>query len=120
MKRISIAFLIVISSAATCLAQASGNVSYSQSGGNAKAEQNERNKRALPQTDLPPTSTSMFVEASVLMNVKADEYVAIFGLSQECATVPECNQAMDGTVNTFSANLKRLGINSDDLFVDFA
>ncbi|HKP84460.1 MAG TPA: SIMPL domain-containing protein [Blastocatellia bacterium] len=120
MKRISITLLAVIASAATCFAQASGNVSYSQTGGNAKAEQNERNKRVLSQVELPPTGTSMFVEASVLMNVKADEYVAVFGLSQECVTVPECNQAMDATVNAFSGNLKQLGVGGDDIFVDFA
>ena len=38
---------------------------------------------------------TMFLEASVLMNVKADEYVAVFGVLQEGATVVECNQKMD-------------------------
>ncbi len=120
MKRILILLMTIIACASVSFAQASGNVGYSQSGGNAKAEQNERTKRLLPQTELPPTQTSMFVEASVLMNVKADEFVAVFGLSQECATVPECNQKMDATVNEFTSALKRLGINGDDLYVDFA
>ena len=112
--------LVIFASAVACFAQASGNVGYSQSGGNAKAEQNERNKRALAQTEVPPTANSMFIEASVLMNVKADEFVAAFAVSQECATIPECNQKMDTTVNAYSSELKQLGINSDDVFVDFA
>jgi hypothetical protein len=103
-----------------CPAQASGNIGYSQSGGNARAEQNERNKRVLAKEDAPPTATSMFVEASVLMNIKADEHVAVFGLAQECATVAECNQKMDLTLNQFNGDLKRLGIASGAVFVDFA
>jgi uncharacterized protein YggE len=99
------------------LGQASGNISYSQGGGNAKAEQNERNKRAY---DVPQTATAMFIDASILMNVKADEFVAIFGINKECATVPECNQKMDATVSEFSADLKQLGIRDSDLYVDFA
>src|SRR6185369_8907650 len=59
-------------------------------------------------------------DASVLMNVKADEYVAVFGVLQEGATVAECNQKMDATVADFSADLKQLGISGDDVFVDFA
>ncbi len=120
MKKIASVLLVIFASAVACFAQASGNVGYSQSGGNAKAEQNERNKRALAQTDVPPTANSVFIEASVLMNVKADEFVAVFGISQECATIAECNQKMDTTVNAYSSELKQLGINSDDVFVDFA
>lgn len=112
--------LILIADAGVCFAQASGNIGYSQSGGNAKARQNERGKRAQAQTEVPPTATSMFIEASVLMNVKADEFVAVFGLSQEGSTVAECRQTMDATINQFSGELKQLGIGNEDFFVDFA
>jgi len=120
MEKIAGVLLVIFASAVVCFAQASGNVGYSQSGGNAKAEQNERNKRALAQTEVPPTANSMFIEASVLMNVKADEFVATFAVSQECTTIAECNQKTDTTVNAYSAELKQLGINNDDVFVDFA
>ena len=120
MKRVLLIFLALTGSAVTAYGQASGNVAYSQSGGNARAEQNERSKRALTQVEMPPSATTMFVEASVLMNVKADEYVAIFGVNQECATVPECNQQMDATVAGFGGELQRLGIGKEDVFVDFA
>jgi uncharacterized protein YggE len=103
-----------------CFAQASGNVGYSQSGGNTRAKLNERSKRGLQPGEMPPSATSMFLDASVLMNVKADEYVAVFGVLQEGATVAECNQKMDATVNEFAAELKQLGIGGDDVFVDFA
>jgi uncharacterized protein YggE len=120
MKRSLILCLIIVASAAPCFAQASGNVGYSQAGGNAKADQNEKNKRTLAKEDAPPSATSMFIDASVLMNVKADEYVALFGVAQECNTVAECNQKMDATINEFSTELKRLGIGGDDIYVDFA
>ena len=120
MKRVLLILLVMTGGAVTGYGQASGNVAYSQSGGNAHAEQNERNKRALTPVEMPPSATTMFVEASVLMNVKADEYVAIFGVNQECVTVPECNQQMDATVAGFSGELQRLGIGKDDVYVDFA
>lgn len=120
MKRALSLFSFVAVCAAACFAQASGNVGYSQSGGSARAEQNERNKRTPVQAEAPPTGTAMFVEASVLMNVKADEHVAVFGVAQECATVAECNQKMDATVGGFSGELKQLGVGGEDIFVDFA
>ena len=120
MKRAMILFLLMVSAAGAAFAQASGNVGYSQAGGNAKAEQNERNKRALPKDDQPPSASTMFVEANVLMNLKADEYVAVFGLAQECTTVPECNQKMDATVAEFTGALKRLGVAERETYVDFA
>ena len=103
-----------------CRGQFGGNVSYGQAGGRARAEQNERVKRTLTENDLPPTNSSSFVEASVLMNVKADSYVAVFGIVQEAETVEECNRAMDATVKAFSDGLKAMGVGGGgDLFVDF-
>lgn len=120
MKRVFILLLIIISCAATGLAQASGNVGYAQNGGSSRAEQNERSKRVQSKEEMPPDASSFFIEASVLMNVKADEHVAVFGLAQECVTVPECHQKMDATIEAFSAELKKLGISTNDFFVDFA
>src|SRR5262249_19849299 len=80
---------------------------------------NERNKRAVAQGDQPATTTGMFVEASVMMNVKADEYVAVFGIAQECTAAPECNQKMDGTISEFTGNLQQMGVGANDIFVDF-
>ena len=100
--------------------QVSGNVGFAQQGaGNkARAEQAERNKRTLTPQELPPSNTGMFVEANVLMNVKADEYVAVFGLSQEGATVEESNQKMDAAIRAFKEAVAPLGIRESDMFVD--
>jgi uncharacterized protein YggE len=123
MKRLLplIPLLLLLALPAECPAQASGNVGYSQSGqGRARAEAMERGKRSIQKDDQPPSATAMFVEASVLMNVKADEFVAVFGLLQECATVAECNQKMDATVAGFKTGLKGLGVGDADVYVDFA
>jgi len=102
-----------------CLGQVGGNISYAQNVGRNRLGQPERTKRTLSLDELPPTSTSMFVEANVLMNVKAEEYVAVFAISQEGSTVAECGRKMDAVIQTFSDALKALGIKSSDLFVDF-
>jgi uncharacterized protein YggE len=120
MSRVVTLFLLLSAAAITCRAQASGNVGYGQGGGSARAEQNERAKRLPVPGEAPPNATSMFVEASVMMNVKADEYVAVFGVSQECATVAECNQKMDATVGALTSSFKALGVAANDTYVDFA
>lgn len=119
MKRIVSLLALMTISPGVCFAQASGNIGYSQAGGNAKAEQDERSKRAITREEMPPTGTSMFVEANVLMNVKADDYVAVFGVTQEGSTITECGQKMDSTIRQFSDALKPLGIGRNDFFVDF-
>ena len=100
-------------------AETSGNIGYEQTGGKARAEQAERSQRVLTAQDLPPTDGSMFVDADVLMNVKADEFVAVFGISEEGASVQEANEKMDAAVNQFIEALKALHVRESDIFVDF-
>lgn len=120
MKRASFAFLaILIAGPGLCRGQVGGNVTYAQVGGKAGAEQSERNKRVLTKHELPPTGTSTFVEAGVLMNVKADEYVAIFGIAQEGESVDECSRKMETTIKEFSGELDAMKVAGEDLFVDF-
>ncbi len=120
MKRMAILSAFLLIAANHCWAQASGNISYSSSGGSARAKANERSKRALVPAEAPPSATTMFIEANVLMNVKADEYVVVFGIAHEGATLVECSQKMDTTITDFSAELRKLSISSADVFVDFA
>jgi uncharacterized protein YggE len=97
-----------------------GSASYSPNRGRSRAEQNEKAKHVPDKSELPPTDEAMDVDASVLMNVKADRYVAVFGVVQDGTTVVECNEKMDATAAEFLAALKGLGIGGDDVFVDFA
>lgn len=70
---------------------------------------------ADPKDSVP----SSYIEANVLMNIKADEYLAVFGVAQEGATLPEGRQKIDAQIKQFLAALAGLGIAKDDLFVDF-
>jgi uncharacterized protein YggE len=124
MARVLVVLLFVVAGPSLCFAQMSGNVAFRDAGygqlvGRASAVQRERAKRVMTKEELPPTGNSMFIEASVLMNVKADEYVAVFAVAQEGETVVECNQKMDATVAEFTAALKQLGIGPEDIYVDF-
>jgi uncharacterized protein YggE len=120
MRKTLTALLLVAASYAGANAQASGNIGYSQGGGSSRAEQQERAKRVLGERDVPPTGTSMFVEASVLMNVAADDHVAVFAVAQECVALPECNQKMNATTGQFTAELRQLGVRPEEVFIDFA
>jgi uncharacterized protein YggE len=102
-------------------AQTSGNIGFGQTGtaGKAKAVQAERSRHVISEQDLPPSNTSMFVESNVLMNVKADEYVAVFGITREGATVQSTIERMDAAVNEFTAALKALKISENDIYADF-
>lgn len=114
-----IVLVLAASWSGLCRAQVSGNVSYRDASGKSKAAQNEQSKRVLTKYDLPPSGTSMFIEANVLINVKADEYVAVFSMSQEGETPAMCSQKMDGTILELMAALRQLGIDKDQVFVDF-
>ena len=100
-------------------AQVTGNVGYGQPGAKARAEQAERSQRILAREELPPSNTSMFVEARVLLNMKADEYVVVFAIAEQGATVQETNDKMDATVRAFKDALKPLGVQDTNVFVDY-
>jgi uncharacterized protein YggE len=117
MNRAFFLLLFVTVCAGVCRAQASGNVAYSQQGRQSeRAEQRELAKRG----QIDATGNSLIVDASVLINVRADEHVAVFGVLQECANVPECTQKVDAMVADFTAGLRQLGVAAGDVFVDFA
>src|SRR6476619_7226339 len=105
MRATVIACVVILSSvfsAGHCRGQFGGNAAYGRNsdgeGGRARAEQREVSMRSIAPYDLPPTATSTFVDASVLLNVKADEYVAVFSVAAEGDTPAECNTKMDATI----------------------
>jgi uncharacterized protein YggE len=129
LKRSMVVFGIVFhllagSGAGVSRGQVGGNVGFAQGGGGAgggkaRAEQSERARRVLSTQELPPTGTSTFVEANVLMNVRPDEYVVVFALARDGETVAECGKKMEATLKEFTTDLKALGIADQDIFVDF-
>jgi uncharacterized protein YggE len=121
MKKTSIAGLIIILLLVPgrSYAQIGGNANFGETRGRGGAEQRERTKPVIAKDDHPPTATSMFVEANVLMNVRADQYVVIFAIAHDGETLADCARKMDATLKTFTDDIKALGIVGDDVFVDF-
>jgi uncharacterized protein YggE len=111
-----LAGLVLVSGTGHC--QFGGNATYSADREISPA-QNERNKRNPIPAELRADNPATFIEASVLMNVKADEYVAVFGVAMSGETVAAANAKMDESVSAFKSSLKALGIRDDDIFVDF-
>lgn len=114
------AMLVLASALVSCsFAQVGGgSAAFGQQRQNA-ADANERAKRVVSKDEMPPDANSTFIDASVLINVKADEYVAVFGISHEGATLEEARQKMDATVAAFMQDVKGFGIKENDLYVDF-
>jgi uncharacterized protein YggE len=60
-----------------------------------------------------------FIESSVLMNVPADSYIAVFGLVQEGAAPAVSNATVNKHLAQFIRSIEALGIRQDDVFADF-
>ncbi len=119
MRQVTLAAALLLVSVQIVDAQVGGNVGYNQGPGRARAEQNERAKRQLSRDEMPPSETSIYLDASILLNAKADEFVAVFALSESADSVEGCQEKMKATVDRFTEALKPLGINADAIFVDF-
>lgn len=128
MKKVVLVALLLSSSTRIGLAQVSGGAGEykNRSAGSAASYGNDSDPAAIERSKRQPTNaeskddgTSTFIEASVLMNVKADEYVAVFGVLQEGKTPEEANAKMDAAIGSYKESLKSLGIADNDVFVDF-
>jgi uncharacterized protein YggE len=65
-------------------------------------ELGQRPTSSRPADEEPPTLNSAFLDAYVLMNVKADTYVAAFGVSEEAPTVAEARAKVGAVMAKFS------------------
>lgn len=112
MKKSILIFSLLFFVSSICFAQESGNRNYNA----------QRRKPVTNSGDLLVTSNGKdlyMVEASVAMNVKADAYVAVFGLSQEAPTAAESNNKVNNLIAAFTRELNTLGIKGSDIYVDF-
>lgn len=98
-------------------------VSLAQERSNASTYGNTDPRITLATGDLASLETSkdvtevFFLEATVLMNVKADEYVASFGIQGEGDTSLKSEQTVDSKIDTFKSKLAALGLT--ETFTDF-
>lgn len=114
MKR-GLLLLLAITLARIAWSQAAGNTIYS----GARNRTSGVTTGNLSSVDPKDSSQNYFVEANVLMNVRADEYVAIFAVAQEGPSLQEANSKITTQVNEFLASLGKLGVKTNEVFVDF-
>ncbi len=112
MKKISSLIILILLGAGFAQAQESGNRNY-----NAARRKPSVNSGVLV-TNVNGRD-NYFIEANVAMNMKADAYVAVFGLSQEGTNAAESNAKINLLIAGFSRDLDGLGIKRSDVFVDF-
>ena len=93
-------------------AQLSGNIVY---GKNHNEYTTERNRHSN-MTYL--TDSTFVIEADVLANVIADNYVVTFGVSEEAATVKECNDNIEKRIRAFISEINKMGYPESDIYVD--
>jgi uncharacterized protein YggE len=98
-----------------CFAQESGNQIY----GNQGYQQNKRTP-TFGEGNLMSNGNGNFqIEASVLLNLKPDSFVAVFGVAQEAKTADDSNNKVNQQVDDFLKNLSSLTITKNDVYVDF-
>ena len=109
----SLSFFVAATVALSQVAGASAAYNDRGRSGADEARANELAKRNVP------FGEGRFLDASVLMNVEPDEYVAVFGISEEGKTLALAQAGMEAAIRDFTASLKQLKISPSDTFVDF-
>jgi uncharacterized protein YggE len=113
MRKISWVIALILFSSSFVVAQESGNRAYGTP--RRKPQVNSGVLTAVPDGK----AQVYFVEANVLVNMKADAYVAVFGVVQEAPSAAESNSKSDALIRDFIKDLEGLGIKRGDVFVDF-
>jgi len=100
-----------------------GTISFAQEGGNEIYGNNgsAQRRQVLTNTGSLQSNrpTGYSVEASVLLNLKPDAFVAVFGVQNDALSPTESNVRVDAKVSSFERSLGSLGVPQSDIFVDF-
>lgn len=91
-----------------------------QSGNSVIGQYYNSNQANKPQTAdrLYLSDTSFIIQANVLINVIADNYVATFGVSESSTTLKDANTKMDKRIENFISALSKIGITQTDTYAD--
>ena len=84
----------------------------------AQIEAQKRQEARLPADATREERAATYLEAGVLINARADEYVAVFAVAQREKTAVEADTKIKATINSFVAALQKTGVKSADIFVD--
>lgn len=121
---------------ANCFSQAAGNSVYNGQADNYKSERgyfdNNYDKNVQQNAQFGAYSynagtasayvsndTMFELSVSALMNVEANSYVALFGVSQVGESIDSCHRLINERINNFIAQLAQAGVKKEDIYVDF-
>ena len=80
-----------------------------------QATTNQKTPQFQSQRKMLPLSDSTFlISGKVLINLKADAYKLIFGLSQEAVTSKGCNDTINARIEKFIKDLGKIGIGESE------
>lgn len=99
-------------------------VHFAQEGGNRiygnRGYYNQNHQPMMNTGNLSTNSSGQYaIESSILLNIKPDSFVVVFGLAQTGQTSQESNDKVNNVFAGFIRDLGKLGITKDDTFVDF-
>jgi uncharacterized protein YggE len=94
--------------------QVSGNRIYGNNGYHQQERHLQTNNGALGNS-----SDGYAIEASVLTNLKPDAFVVVFGVNDEGSTAAASNEKVNAKIAELIQRLKPLGIDANNVFIDF-
>lgn len=116
MKKAFLIFSLLFFVNSVCSAQDAGNRVY----GNRNSQNNKR-QPAMNSDNLRTGNDRIdyAIEANVLLNLKPDSFVTVFGVAQEAKNAEESNNKVNLQIDGFLKNLSGLGISKNDIYIDF-
>lgn len=99
-----------------CFAQEAGNRIYGNQGYYQQRRQPQTNSGSLV---TGTRANGYSIEASVLLNMKPDAFVVVFGVQQEAPEPAGSNDKVNAKIATFTNSISNLGVMPADIFVDF-
>jgi len=125
MIKIIYSFLIILSFINFVKGQGAGNWYFNQSvnhATNSEVYNYKTNKEFDYSKYYNPNivgDTAILIESNVLMNVKADSYLAMLGIAQVGETVELSHDLINNRIKNFIDDLSKLGISSENIYTDF-
>jgi len=118
MKKAFLVFTILFFVNSICFAQVAGNQIFGDQNYQRNLRQPDNGNGNLKTNESPDYQTYS-IESSVLLNVKPDAYIAVFGFDRLGSTSDNSNTQVNAVFEEFSKSLQGLGIAKDDIFIDF-
>lgn len=91
--------------------------SYGQISGNSVYGNNRYSNENQKSFSL--TDNALTFKVKVMMNKKADRLTITLGVNEEASTVATCNSQINKRINDFIAQISKIGIKRDAIYVDF-